>query len=160
MTILGGKKSEGTAPMARSNEEITLLGPESSFEGKLTFNGRVHIDGRFKGQIQSNDTLVVGEHGKLDGEIIVGTIIAHGELRGTIDAKDLIELHSSAKVYGVIRTPSLQVDKGVILEGECHMENLDKKRLPASLAAPLAQPSKEPHKVDEEKTTAATSVKK
>ena len=152
MALLGSKKNGETAPMARSNEEITLLGPDSNFEGKLTFSGRVHIDGNFKGHIQSKDTLVVGEKGRLEGEIEVGSIIAHGYLKGTINAKQLVELHSTAKVYGVVKTPSLIVERGVILQGECHMENIDKK---PTLQAPAADSGA----VKEEKETVEASKK-
>ena len=53
--------------------EITaLLGRGTQFEGKLHFEGRVRIDGVFKGEIQSDDTLVIGEgaevHAEIDGE--------------------------------------------------------------------------------------------
>ncbi|MCA9698005.1 MAG: polymer-forming cytoskeletal protein, partial [Myxococcales bacterium] len=45
-----------------STEDITtILGKGSSFEGKLTFEGTVRIDGRFSGEIRTEGTLIIGE---------------------------------------------------------------------------------------------------
>jgi cytoskeletal protein CcmA (bactofilin family) len=118
-----------------------LLGRGSEFEGKLTFEGTVRIDGKFTGSIMTNDTLVVGEGAKVSAEITCGTIIVHGEVVGNIKARTAIELHQPAKVRGNVETPSLMVDKGVIFEGQSKMENLEKppsvKISPPSPVAPL-----------------------
>ena len=103
-----------------------LLGRGSEFDGKLTFEGTVRIDGKFTGSIITNDTLVVGEGAKLTAEVSCGTIIVHGEVVGNIRAKNSVELHQPARVRGNIETPSLLIDKGVIFEGQSKMENLEK----------------------------------
>lgn len=103
-----------------------LLGRGSEFDGKLTFEGTVRIDGKFTGSIITNDTLVVGEGAKLSAEVSCGTIIVHGEVVGNIRAKNSVELHQPARVRGNIETPSLMIDKGVIFEGQSKMENLEK----------------------------------
>src|SRR6185369_8189556 len=48
----------GPAPQAQG-EINTLLGRGSSFDGKLTFEGTVRIDGKISGEIFSNDVLVI-----------------------------------------------------------------------------------------------------
>jgi len=107
-----------------------LLERGSEFDGKLTFEGTVRIDGKFTGSIMTNDTLVVGEGAKINAEVTCGTIIVHGEVVGNIRARSAVELHQPARVRGNIETPSLMIDKGVIFEGQCKMENLEK--LPAA----------------------------
>jgi cytoskeletal protein CcmA (bactofilin family) len=107
-----------------------LLGRGSEFDGKLTFEGTVRIDGKFTGSIMTNDTLVVGEGAKINAEVTCGTIIVHGEVVGNIRARGAVELHQPARVRGNIETPSLMIDKGVVFEGQCKMENLEK--LPAA----------------------------
>lgn len=102
-----------------------LLGPGSTFEGKLVFEGTVQIEGHFTGEIRSKDTLVVGKTGKVQGEIHVGTAILHGEVTGTIRCKDLLQLHAPARVKGTLLTPQLVIDKGAVFEGTTRMENLD-----------------------------------
>jgi cytoskeletal protein CcmA (bactofilin family) len=100
----------------------TLLGRGTEFEGKLAFEGRVRIDGRFRGQVFSEDILIVGDHAEVDAEIEVGTLIVRGgTLRGNIKATQLVEIHAPGAVHGDIHSPQLFIDKGVVFEGQCTM---------------------------------------
>ena len=118
------KRDDITSTPAASSDLNALLGRGSEFEGKLTFEGTVRIDGKFTGTIVSGDVLVVGEGAKISAEISCGTIIVHGEVSGNIRAKNAVELHHPAKMRGNIESPSLMVEKGVIFEGQSKMENL------------------------------------
>jgi cytoskeletal protein CcmA (bactofilin family) len=120
------KRDEPSTATAASSDLNALLGRGSEFDGKLTFEGTVRIDGKFTGSIVTNDVLVVGEGAKISAEISCGTIIVHGEVNGNIRAKNAVELHHPAKVRGNVESPSLVVEKGVIFEGQSKMENLDK----------------------------------
>jgi len=101
-----------------------LLGRGSEFDGKLTFEGTVRIDGKFTGTIVTNDVLVVGEGAKVSAEISCGTLIVHGEVQGNVRAKTLVELHQPARVRGNLECPSLVIEKGVLFEGQSKMEGL------------------------------------
>jgi len=118
------KRDELPNTPAASSDLNALLGRGSEFEGKLTFEGTVRIDGKFTGSIVTSDVLVVGEGAKISAEITCGTIIVHGEVNGNIRAKNAVELHHPAKYRGNVETPSLMVEKGVIFEGQSKMENL------------------------------------
>lgn len=100
-------------------ELTSLLGEGSAFEGKLLFDGRVRIDGKFRGEIVSDDVLVVGESAEVDAKIEVGTLIVlGGTLRGEVRAQKTVELHAPAKVFGNITAPQLVIDRGVHFEGQ------------------------------------------
>ncbi len=120
------KRDDITSVPAASGDLNALLGRGSEFEGKLTFEGTVRIDGKFNGTIVTNDVLVVGEGAKVSAEITCGTIIVHGEITGNVRAKSAVELHHPAKMRGNVETPSLMIEKGVIFEGQAKMEGLDK----------------------------------
>jgi cytoskeletal protein CcmA (bactofilin family) len=100
----------------------TLLGKGTTFEGKLTFEGTVRIDGKLKGEVFSDDVLIIGEGAYVEAEIDIGEIIIQGTVVGNVRAKRAIEIHSPGKVKGDLHTPSLQVDKGVVFEGRSFME--------------------------------------
>ncbi len=100
----------------------TLLGRGATFEGKLTFEGTVRVDGKLKGEVFSDDVLVVGEGAYVEAEIDIGEIIIQGTVVGNIRAKRGIEIHAPGRVKGDLHTPSLQVDKGVVFEGRSFME--------------------------------------
>ncbi|HWO20711.1 MAG TPA: polymer-forming cytoskeletal protein [Kofleriaceae bacterium] len=126
-----------TAAKPTALGEITsLLGRGSAFEGKLTFEGTVRIDGRFRGEVFSDDTLVIGEGALVEAEIDIGEIIVQGTVVGNIKAKRSIEIHAPGRVKGDIHTPSLQIDKGVIFEGRSFMEGMVSKGAGGGAAQP------------------------
>jgi cytoskeletal protein CcmA (bactofilin family) len=119
--------------------EITaLLGRGTRFEGKLTFEGRVRIDGIFKGEIKSEDVLIIGEGAEVHAEIDVATVIIKGgAVHGNIRAKNSIELHSPGKLVGNIHSPSVFLDRGVEFQGSCRMDPIDAAK-PIEKKAPVA----------------------
>lgn len=119
------KEDPQAANPANQGQTHTLLGPESSFEGRLCFQGTVRIDGKFSGQIITEDTLVIGEGAEVDADVHVGNLVLNGILRGTVRATKEIALHMPGKMYGDLYTPNLVIHPGVIFEGGCRMENLN-----------------------------------
>jgi cytoskeletal protein CcmA (bactofilin family) len=105
-----------------SGEVTTLLGRGSEFEGKLSFEGTVRVDGKLSGEIFTDDVLIIGEGAEVSAEISVGAIIIEGTVHGNIHAKRSVEIHTPGRVRGNISTPSLSIDKGVIFDGQCQME--------------------------------------
>ena len=98
-----------------------FLGPGSQFEGKLVFNEIVRLDGAFRGEVTSHDTLIVGESADIQADIQVGTLILSGNFKGNVKAKTRVELRSPAKVDGTIETPAISVEDGVLLNGTITM---------------------------------------
>ncbi len=128
-------------PDAHNAEISTLLGRGSEFEGKLTFEGAVRIDGKLSGEIFSDGVLIVGEGAELSAEIDIGEIIVQGTVIGNIRAKRGIEIKAPARVKGDITTPSLQIDKGVVFEGKCFMEaQVDGARPRSNAASVISGP--------------------
>lgn len=109
------------------SEIKAFLGRGSDFEGKLTFNETVRIDGNFRGEIVSNGTLIIGDDAVVNGEIEVRVAVISGSVEGNIRAKDKLELHPPAKVHGSIKTPNLIVIDGAVFEGNCQMKNIEEE---------------------------------
>jgi cytoskeletal protein CcmA (bactofilin family) len=130
-------------------EITTLLGKGATFDGKLTFEGAVRISGKFKGEVFSNDTLIVGEGAHVDADIDVGEIIIHGTVVGNVKAKRSIEIHAPGRVKGDLTTPMLQIDKGVIFEGRSQMEtavSVPQPRTDRAASQPVINPAAAPVK--------------
>ena len=99
-----------------------LLGRGTEFDGVLAFEGRVRVDGRFKGRIFSDGVLILGDGAEVEAEIEVGTLIVRGgTLRGNVVARQLIEIHAEGRVHGDIAAPQIDIDKGCLFEGKCTM---------------------------------------
>lgn len=117
---------------AKNNVENTkdikaYLGEDTVFSGTLTFNGAVRIDGKMDGQINTDDTLIVGENGVLEADINAGTVICRGKIKGTINASKRIEIHTNSEVVGNIAAPALLVENGAIFDGTCDMTGKEGK---------------------------------
>ena len=117
--------------------EITaLLGRGTRFEGKLFFEGRVRIDGTFKGEIKSDDTLIIGDGAEVHAEIDVATVIIRGgSVHGNVRASQAIEIHAPGKVVGNIHSPSLFIERGVEFQGSCRMDEVEVEAAPAESRA-------------------------
>jgi len=117
--------NEGFCLSSKKNkpkEEInTLLGWGTEFEGKLTFEGAVRLDGKFTGKIQTNGLLIIGDKALVQAEIQAGVVLIYGETHGSIHAQTRIEGYSPAKIYGDIRSPILVFGEGVVFQGTSHM---------------------------------------
>jgi len=100
-----------------------LIDMESEFTGDLTFKGSFRIEGHFKGTINSDSLLVVGEKGKVEADVKVGQLIINGEIRGTLQATDRVEIHNRGRVFGTILSPRLIVEEGAYLEANCQTQS-------------------------------------
>jgi len=117
--------------MKKNDEQIkAYMGKDTVFNGELTFDGTVRIDGKFEGKVITEDTLVVGETGHLVAEISAGTVICMGRVEGTVIASKKIEIHSSSKVIGNVQSPALYIELGGVMDGTCHMDEKQTKIIP------------------------------
>lgn len=113
-------------PPAAPNELTALLGRGTRFEGKLHFEGAVRIDGAFKGEIRSDDVLVIGDGAEVQGQIDVAIVIVRGGVvHADIRARKSIELHVPSRVSGSLHAPEVMLEKGVQFEGTCRMAPVD-----------------------------------
>ncbi len=126
------RKKNALRNLKSGNDISAFVGLGTEFHGQLTFEGVVRLDGRFSGEIYSSGTLIIGETAHVNAEINVDTVIVSGEVHGNIKAKNRVEFHAPARLYGNILSPVLTIDEGVIFEGNCEMaegiegEDMDK----------------------------------
>ena len=103
----------------------TLVGRGSHFEGKMTFEGVVRVDGSFPGEIVSDDTLIVGESAEVRAELDVATVVVYGTVYGNVRATQAVELHAPGRLVGNIVCPALVVERGATFDGQCRMSAVD-----------------------------------
>ncbi len=112
-------------PNIDPSEITTILGEGSSFDGKLTFEGAVRIDGVFAGEITTVGLLIIGRSADVRANIDAGEIRIEGSVHGDLQATTCIEVASSARVFGNLHTKALQIARGALFEGQCHMASED-----------------------------------
>jgi len=90
-------------------------------EGKLEAPGTFRIDSAMKGTVTSDDTLVLGEHASVEGQIHGNRVVIAGRFDGVIRARGRVEIQPNAIVTGEIHSPCLVIEPGAIFDGQCHM---------------------------------------
>jgi cytoskeletal protein CcmA (bactofilin family) len=103
-------------------------------DGKLEVNGTFRIDSAIKGTILSEDTLILGSHSVVEGEIVGNRVIVGGRFDGIIRARGKVEIQPDAIVTGEVHSPCLVIEPGAIFDGQCHMLG------PAEAAKPITIP--------------------
>jgi len=129
--------------MKKNDAEIkAYMGEDTIFNGLLNFTGTVRIDGKFEGQVITEDTLIIGETGHLTAEISAGTVVCMGYVEGTVIASQKIEIHSTSKVVGNIQSPALHIELGGVFDGTCDMSGKETKIIPLVQAEEMQAPNK------------------
>ncbi|HJA79587.1 polymer-forming cytoskeletal protein [uncultured Desulfovibrio sp.] len=104
------------------DEINAFLGAGTVYEGKLTFQGAVRIDGIFSGEITSDGTLIVGKDAQISGTFQVGELMLSGNLRGDVTTKRRAVVHGSGVLDGTLHTPCLLTEEGGIIDGQIVMK--------------------------------------
>ncbi len=88
-------------------------------EGRMSFVGTVAMNGKFRGDMFSADTLYLGAEAAVEAEVQVTVGIINGEIKGNITGRERIELSRTARIYGNIVTPILVLEEGAVFNGQC-----------------------------------------
>ncbi len=125
-------------PHARARGLTAFLDEGSEIEGKYTFSGVALLNGKFKGEIVSTDTLIIGEKGVVNATIRVGAAIVSGEVVGGLLATERVEMKKSARVFGDVEAPVVVIEEGVLFEGHCRMTQERRVEAPPAREAPAS----------------------
>ena len=103
-------------------EELkAVLGKGAEFIGKLIFDGAVRIEGDFQGEIYGQGSLEIGEGAQVKANIAVKAIYIGGDVQGSIEVKEKININSTGKFYGDVRTPVFVMEEGALFDGRSYM---------------------------------------
>lgn len=112
--------------MAKYNETetttaINLIGAGTEITGDVNSNGDIRIDGILTGNLKTAGKVVVGETGRVNGEIDCKNSEVLGEIHGKIKVSDLLSLKATSKIFGDILTKKLAIEPGSKFTGNCKM---------------------------------------
>jgi cytoskeletal protein CcmA (bactofilin family) len=122
---MSGGSAPGPAPTSSSGGLgglTAFIDQGSEFEGKLSFKDTVRIDGAFRGEISSENTLIVGESGEIEAMIRSTVVVISGSVVGDITASRQVVLHKTARVQGDLSTPSIVIEEGAQFNGKLSMK--------------------------------------
>ena len=112
---------QGKKPKSTGSKVDTIIGQQTRIEGDVHFTGGLHVDGSIKGAIiaeaGSESVLTVSEHGSIEGDVRVPTVILNGTVSGDIRSDDRIELSTKAVVNGDVYYKMIEMAMGAAVNG-------------------------------------------
>ena len=121
-----GKKEE--QPVSKTETIGTLIGQGTVFKGTLTTKETVRIDGLIKGEIHSEEHLIIGETGRIEGNITSQSVLNAGYIHGNVTIDERLEITSTGVIIGDIVTNALIVEEGASFKGNCQMQSMISKK--------------------------------
>ena len=132
--MLSNKKKGATTSNGQALN--TIIGRGSRFEGKLTVDNSVRIDGEFKGELTCSGELTISQSGEADATLLqCKDAYIDGVVNGTVRA-DKVRLDTQSRFTGDVYTDSFTVAEGAIFHGSCSMENHKEKRESLAMDVP------------------------
>lgn len=105
----------------RVSNKNNIIGEGSTFEGTITLEGALRVDGTFLGKNLVMEHVEVGKTGKIRSKITADSIVVEGIVLGDMDSKIRTMLLPTAKILGNITTPELIIQNGVMWDGHCYI---------------------------------------
>ena len=118
-------------------DEATVISKGVKIEGKLSCSGNIRLDGEVQGDISSEGVVIIGENGKVNGQINADSITIGGRVAGTVRAKDKVVLEAKANLKGDIITKILMVEAGAIFNGNTKMGDSGNIGTPTEISKPV-----------------------
>ena len=121
-----GGKGKAVRPQSKID---CLIGAGTKVDGNITFTGGLRVDGEVRGNIvvekDQPGTLIVSEHARIEGEVVVSHLVANGTIVGPVKVLDTLELQSCARVTGDVEYMQLEMLPGAVVQGGFihHAEN-------------------------------------
>lgn len=143
VTEMGGMPGPEARPPAGGGL-TAFIDQGSEFEGKLSFKDTVRIDGHFKGEIGSENTLIVGESGEVEANIRSKTVVVSGCVVGDVKASRQLVIHKTGRLQGNVETPSVVIEEGAILNGQVVMNRPEQGAPRRAQPTPPKEPSSSP----------------
>ncbi|MEC5163856.1 cytoskeletal protein CcmA (bactofilin family) [Janthinobacterium sp. CG_23.3] len=113
------------------NAMDSLIGAATRIDGDVLFKGGLRIDGQVRGNVTAevgqHSFVVVGEHGRIDGEVRCDHLVVNGAINGPVHASELLEVQPKARIYGEVHYKVLEMHGGALVSGQLvHHDGVDK----------------------------------
>lgn len=132
--MFGSNRKAQPAPPTMNGKPETVIGANTRFQGTLTSDGNIRIDGSVEGDVEVLGNLIVGETGRVIATVKAQNVHVSGAVKGEITALEQLEISPTGKVWGDITTAALHIEPGGLFRGQSSMtSNIDE---PLLLEAP------------------------
>ena len=107
----------------------TLIGKGTNFKGSINTQGTVRIEGLMEGQINSQGDVYIAEHSKVKADVFAKRVIVAGELSGTVEALNGLEITRTGNLQGDVSGSRLIISEGAIYKGKVNMDIISSQNI-------------------------------
>ncbi len=126
----------------RSARVDTLIGRGTTIDGDLRFAGGLHVEGVIKGNLAADGddaTLILSEHGHIQGEVRVPSMVLNGMIDGDVFASGKVELFEKARICGDVYYNLLEMAVGAEVNGKLVRQKPEVAAYVAPTPAPVVE---------------------
>lgn len=106
---------------AAPDQCASIIGAGTTWQGNLTSDGSVRLDGKVSGEVKAAGTVHITEGAEVNAVVQAKFVVVAGNFDGQLYASSRLELMSTSRVKGSITTPQFAVGEGAFIDGEIHM---------------------------------------
>jgi cytoskeletal protein CcmA (bactofilin family) len=108
----------------------TVIGEELKIDGGIIRGkGNIRVDGELTAQIDIDGSVVVGETGRITGDISVIHSLVAGKIEGNLVCSGTLHLSPTADFSGNVTVGAIIIDEGAKFAGSCQMMNAEMQPL-------------------------------
>jgi cytoskeletal protein CcmA (bactofilin family) len=131
----------------------TYIGSGALFEGTLKLRGNFRIDSEFRGELRTDDKIVIGPSGSVVGDIHANEVEVFGAVLGDVSARRLLTLRSGSRLHGTVNTVCFEVERHAFFNGTTSMT--EPQRQSAGRSPDVSAPTDIPSGMDDAETLGA-----
>jgi cytoskeletal protein CcmA (bactofilin family) len=113
------KISAASVNGSRESSDTCLISPGTVIEGKFSSSENIRVDGLIKGEVKCSQRLVMGENGKIEGNVRTKDAVIMGTIEGEVYAEGTLHLKGAGLIRGIIQAKYMTVEEGARYVGEC-----------------------------------------
>lgn len=112
--------------------QTTVIAQGTELEGKFSCSDSVRLDGTIKGEVRVSKRLVMGNDGRVVGNIWATDAVIKGRINGDLVVSESLHLTETAVIEGNIAAKTMQVDEGARYNGTCKIGESAVKSAPVA----------------------------
>ena len=101
-----------------SGEHYSVVSAECYFQGTLSVQGSLRVEGTLEGNVDNARHVIVGSEGKIKGDVTAQMVVCGGAIEGNVCA-EMLEVLGPASIKGDIRAKKMMVEEGGRITGQC-----------------------------------------
>lgn len=138
-----GKEKSTMAFNGNVSNTTTLIAKGTEIIGDIKFSGTLEIEGKVRGNViaaPGGEAMSrVLEHGEVEGDIHVPTVIVNGTVKGEVHSSTHVELAAKAKVDGNVHYNLIEMVKGAQINGSLVYGGGDLSSKSPNVASPAVE---------------------